>query len=133
MVAGLLLTGGRSRRLGTEKARLVFAGETLAQRAARVLDGVCDRVVELGPGYTSWPHIVEEPPGGGPLAAPKTTDASATPSGCQRPSTTIAIAMNPRPADMFSAKVPACASTKHPPASPPASPRRRSILAVTWS
>ena len=69
MVAGLLLTGGRSRRLGTEKARLVFAGETLAHRAARVLDGVCDRVVELGPGYTSWPHIVEEPPGGGPLAA----------------------------------------------------------------
>ena len=69
MVAGLLLTGGRSRRLGTAKAELVFGGETLAQRAARVLDGVCDRVVELGPGYTSWPHVAEDPPGGGPLAA----------------------------------------------------------------
>jgi molybdopterin-guanine dinucleotide biosynthesis protein A len=69
VVAGLLLTGGRSRRLGTAKAELVFRGETLAQRAARVLETVCDTVLELGPGYTSWPHVVEDPPGGGPLAA----------------------------------------------------------------
>jgi molybdopterin-guanine dinucleotide biosynthesis protein A len=69
VVAGLLLTGGRSRRLGTEKARLVFGTETLAQRAARVLDDVCDPVVELGPGYTGHPHVVEDPPGSGPLAA----------------------------------------------------------------
>jgi molybdopterin-guanine dinucleotide biosynthesis protein A len=69
VIVGLLLTGGRSRRLGTEKAQLVFEGETLAQRAARVLDDVCDRVVELGPGYTSCPHVVEDPPGSGPLAA----------------------------------------------------------------
>ena len=69
MVAGLLLTGGRSRRLGTEKAQLVFGTETLAQRAARVLDDVCDRVIELGPGYTSYPHVVEDPAGSGPLAA----------------------------------------------------------------
>jgi len=69
VVTGLLLTGGSSRRIGTEKAQLVFEGETLAHRAARVLDAVCDRVVELGPGYTAWPRVVEDPAGGGPLAA----------------------------------------------------------------
>jgi molybdopterin-guanine dinucleotide biosynthesis protein A len=69
VVVGLLLTGGRSRRIGTEKAQLVLAGETLAHRAARVLGDVCDRVVELGPGYTSLPRVIEDPAGGGPLAA----------------------------------------------------------------
>ena len=35
--AGILLTGGRSRRLGVDKATLVLDGETLALRAARRL------------------------------------------------------------------------------------------------
>ena len=34
MVCGLLLTGGRSRRLGTDKAGLLLDGETLAHRMA---------------------------------------------------------------------------------------------------
>ena len=38
-MAGVLLTGGASSRMGTDKARLVVNGETLAARAARVLVG----------------------------------------------------------------------------------------------
>ena len=48
-VAGVLLTGGASRRMGTDKARIVVNGETLAARAARVLSAVCDPVIEVGP------------------------------------------------------------------------------------
>ncbi len=65
----MLLTGGRSRRLGSDKARLVLAGETLADRAARRLAAVCETVVEVGPGFTGRLHVSEQPPGAGPLAA----------------------------------------------------------------
>ncbi|HXY95215.1 MAG TPA: NTP transferase domain-containing protein [Acidimicrobiia bacterium] len=68
-VAGVLLTGGGSRRLGTDKARLVLDGATLAERAAGRLAAVCDPVVEVGPGITRCPRVSEEPVGSGPLAA----------------------------------------------------------------
>lgn len=68
-VAGLLLSGGTSRRLGADKASLVFEGETLAARAARVLTQVCDPVFEVGRGASTLPVVREQPPGGGPLAA----------------------------------------------------------------
>src|SRR3954470_9716556 len=68
-MAGVLLTGGASRRMGTDKARLVVSGETLAARSARVLASVCDPVVEVGPGVSGLPVVQEEPPGAGPLVA----------------------------------------------------------------
>lgn len=67
--AGILLTGGRSRRLGVDKATLVLDGETLATRAARHLSGVCSPVVEAGDGVSALPAVRETPPGAGPLAA----------------------------------------------------------------
>jgi molybdenum cofactor guanylyltransferase len=68
-MAGVLLTGGASRRMGVDKARLVVNGETLAARAARVLTSVCDPVVEVGTGVSGLPAVREDPPGTGPLAA----------------------------------------------------------------
>jgi molybdopterin-guanine dinucleotide biosynthesis protein A len=55
--------------MGAPKAEITWRGERLADRAARVLTAVCDPVIEVGPGYTALPATVEEPPGGGPLAA----------------------------------------------------------------
>ena len=69
MVAGLLLTGGASRRLGRDKATLVVHGERLADRGARVLGAVCAPVLEVGPGVSALPSVREEPAGSGPLAA----------------------------------------------------------------
>ncbi len=67
--AGILLTGGASRRMATDKAGIVWQGETLAARAARVLGEVCDPVIEVGSGATGLRCVREEPPGSGPLAA----------------------------------------------------------------
>ena len=67
--AGLLLTGGSSRRLGVDKALLRLGDERLVDRAARVLAEVVMPVIEVGPGYTSLPTAREDPPGGGPLCA----------------------------------------------------------------
>ena len=68
-IAGIVLTGGASRRLGVDKATLVLDGETLAGRAARFLTARCDRVLEVGPGVTELHAVRESPPGAGPLAA----------------------------------------------------------------
>jgi len=66
---GVVLTGGASRRMRTDKACIVWRGETLAARAARVLAAVCDPVVEAGAGVTGLRCVREDPPGAGPLAA----------------------------------------------------------------
>ncbi len=69
MVAGLLLTGGASTRMGRDKADLVIAGERLADHAARVLSAVCDPVLEIGPGRSPLHAVPDEAPRAGPLAA----------------------------------------------------------------
>ena len=45
---GVLLVGGASERFGSPKALAAFRGETLAERAWRVLGGVCAEVVAIG-------------------------------------------------------------------------------------
>jgi molybdopterin-guanine dinucleotide biosynthesis protein A len=68
-VAGLLLTGGASRRMGTDKALIEVDGQRLVDRAAAVLGVVADPVIEVGPGWSERPAVREDPPGSGPLAA----------------------------------------------------------------
>jgi molybdenum cofactor guanylyltransferase len=67
--AGLVLTGGSSRRLGFDKAVVRIGEETLATRAARVLGVVCSPLIEVGPGHTGLRAVREVPPGSGPLTA----------------------------------------------------------------
>jgi molybdopterin-guanine dinucleotide biosynthesis protein A len=45
---GILLVGGASERFGTPKALARFRGETLAERAWRLLHEVCDEVLAVG-------------------------------------------------------------------------------------
>ena len=68
-VAGLLLTGGSSRRMGADKPALVVDGVSLAERAAAALAAVVDPVLEVGPGRSSLPVVTEPEPGAGPLGA----------------------------------------------------------------
>lgn len=72
---GVVLAGGRSSRMGRDKATLVVGGRTLAARAARALAGVCCEVViadggrRLVPGFRSVPDGPGEGPAAGILGA----------------------------------------------------------------
>jgi len=46
--AGFLLAGGKSSRMGTDKAFLMFDGQNLLERALAVLGAVCDTVTIVG-------------------------------------------------------------------------------------
>ncbi|MGH9105387.1 MAG: molybdenum cofactor guanylyltransferase [Acidimicrobiales bacterium] len=68
-VAGVLLTGGGSKRMGFDKSLMRVAGLPNAVRLAQVLGQVASPVVEVGPGRTDLPAAAERPQGSGPLAA----------------------------------------------------------------
>jgi molybdenum cofactor guanylyltransferase len=68
-IAGILLTGGASRRMGFDKALLAVDGVPNAVRLAGVLKTVAAPVIEVGPGVSGLPSVVERPAGAGPLVA----------------------------------------------------------------
>jgi molybdenum cofactor guanylyltransferase len=68
-VAGMLLTGGASRRLGVDKSGLDVGGGPLAPRTARLLRSVTSPAIEVGRGYSALPLVADPEPGQGPLPA----------------------------------------------------------------
>lgn len=70
--AGWILTGGRSTRMGRDKALLEMDGTPLALAAARKAGEVCDRVTLVGnpslAGILGLPVVEDAFPGQGPLA-----------------------------------------------------------------
>lgn len=68
-VAGLLLSGGASRRMGFDKASIRVDGQPAAVRTATLLASVADPVWEVGPSHCHLPHVLEDPPGSGPVGA----------------------------------------------------------------
>lgn len=86
-VAGIVLAGGRSRRMGSDKAALVLDGETLLQRTLRALERVVDEIVvvhapgrALPPVVCARPMLAVEDPveGEGPLVGIATGLAATT-------------------------------------------------------
>lgn len=69
VAAGLLLTGGSSRRMGVDKALLEIGGVRLADRTADILLSATEPTIEVGPGYTVLRSTNDPSPGLGPLAA----------------------------------------------------------------
>jgi molybdopterin-guanine dinucleotide biosynthesis protein A len=92
-VAALLLTGGASRRMGTDKASLIVDGERLADRAARLLQRVADPVLEVGPGFSGLACVREDEPGLGPLAAVGLGGAALLAGGVPVPVIVLAVDM----------------------------------------
>ena len=75
-ITGIVLAGGRSSRMGQDKASLVLDGETLLQRTVRVLAAVVDEIVVVRAPGASLPAVsapcpiveIEDPvEGQGPL------------------------------------------------------------------
>lgn len=89
-VAGILLTGGQSRRMGTDKASLLIEGTPAASRVLAVLRRVAPRVIEVGPGVTDAPAVLEDPPGEGPLVAVAAGSRSLRQAGIRAPALVVA-------------------------------------------
>ena len=83
-----MLTGGASRRMGSPKSALPIDGGTFGQRLADLLVTVAGPVLEVGAGTTSLDRVVDDHPGGGPLAAIATGWKALTP----RPSAVVVLA-----------------------------------------
>lgn len=78
-VCGLVLAGGKSRRMGQPKEGFTYNGEAEVKRMYRLLDELTDAAYfSLRPDQESWlmfnggRKIVDTEPGGGPLAALRT-------------------------------------------------------------
>ena len=68
-LTGILLVGGASSRFGSPKALARFEGGTLAERAWRLLDEVCDERVAVGRLREELPFSSLPDEGTGPVAA----------------------------------------------------------------
>ena len=86
-VAGIVLTGGRSRRMGRDKCAIVLDGRTLLQRVVDALDGAVDELLVVGsPGRpplevrSTRPlrALADPEPHGGPLVGIATGLAATT-------------------------------------------------------
>lgn len=70
-VSGIILAGGASRRMGTDKASLGFGGETLLSRTVRVVSQVTDDVLVVGRvggnDALSARYLADDFPNSGPL------------------------------------------------------------------
>jgi molybdenum cofactor guanylyltransferase len=67
-LTGILLVGGASSRFGSPKALARFEGQTLAERAWRLLDEACDERLAVGRSDgLPFPALADE--GTGPVAA----------------------------------------------------------------
>lgn len=55
---GILIAGGKSERMGKDKALLFYRGKTFADQALKLLSLFCDRVV-ISSQHTDWPDTYE--------------------------------------------------------------------------
>ncbi|MCL6612456.1 MAG: molybdenum cofactor guanylyltransferase [Peptococcaceae bacterium] len=56
-ITGIILAGGKSNRMGTNKALLELGGLTLIERVARVLSGTCSEIIIAGGGAKELAHL----------------------------------------------------------------------------
>lgn len=67
--AGILLTGGQSRRFGSPKGLVSIGDSTLAQHTGTVMEHVCNVVIEVGAGISDVALKLSDEPRQGPLNA----------------------------------------------------------------
>jgi molybdopterin-guanine dinucleotide biosynthesis protein A len=61
-VEGFILVGGRSSRMGTDKSRLQFGGQTSVERIATELGSITSRISLVGPGRAGFDPVLRVVP-----------------------------------------------------------------------
>jgi molybdopterin-guanine dinucleotide biosynthesis protein A len=90
-VAALLLTGGASRRMGTDKASIQGDdGRSLSVRTGDLLVAVAALAIEVGPGHSTLRAVPDDRPGAGPLAAVATGVGALERAGWYGPAIVVA-------------------------------------------
>lgn len=72
-ISGIILAGGKSNRMGQNKALLEIGGTSMIERVVRVMSGVCSEVLIAGGnegelGHLGYPIVPDIYPGCGPLS-----------------------------------------------------------------
>lgn len=72
-ISGIILAGGKSKRMGSNKALLKIGGIPLIERVARSISGVCSEIIIAGGdpnelGHLGYPVVPDVYPGCGPLS-----------------------------------------------------------------
>ncbi len=80
IMLGAVLTGGRSSRMGRDKATIEIAGRMMVDHVGTALAAVCNDVVAIGPSQLagSLRAVADRHPGEGPLGGVLTALSSAT-------------------------------------------------------
>lgn len=85
MLGAIILTGGGSERMGTDKALLEWAGVRAVDRVAALAQAVgCGRVITAGGRAYGYSQAADETPGGGPVGGVLAGARVLRGAGCQR-------------------------------------------------
>ncbi len=81
----IILAGGRSSRMGADKAVLDWGGRRAVDRLADLAGGLGSAmVVTAGPVAYGLPFVADDPPGGGPVAGIAAASVLLARAGCAR-------------------------------------------------
>jgi molybdopterin-guanine dinucleotide biosynthesis protein A len=84
-LGALVLTGGASARMGTDKAALLWSGVRAVDRLAELASRLgADPVLTAGGRSYGLPAVVDEAPGGGPVSGVTAGCRALAAAGCER-------------------------------------------------
>ncbi len=81
-VEGFILVGGASSRMGRDKSQLTLNEQTIAERIARELGAVANRIRVVGPQSNHFESVPDIQPQWGPLGGIQAALGAATSEGC---------------------------------------------------
>ena len=129
-ITGVLLVGGASRRFGSPKALAMFRGETLAERAWRLLGEACDERIAVGKendGLRLPFHILDD---GSSVRAPIAGLVAGLRAASHDVCVALPVDMPLVTADVLGRLAAACLDAAVPPTGPLPGAYRRSVLPV---
>jgi molybdenum cofactor guanylyltransferase len=129
-LTGILLVGGASSRFGAPKALARLGGETLAERAWRLLTRTCDETIAVGKQADALPLPFPVLDDGSPVRAPVAGVVAGLRAARNDVSVVVPVDVPRLSAESIEALAAACADAAVPPSGPLPGAYRKSALGV---